>query len=219
MLTSLRRWRKNSTLGGTDAGPSTELEPQITTGVALFGQAGVGKNHLANSMAEQLAMNGLNVGMTAFADALKAEVLERSGLTKESPGGREELQYWGMKRREEDPDYWVKRLEQTAIAAWTQNCVPIITDGRFQNEYEWCVKMGFYTAFVLADPTARSYRLLERDGSHTVNQEHPSEKFEWIEGTPWDAIVWNGNRAVVDVGMYATPSDFVSDALARFVRR
>jgi hypothetical protein len=50
------------------------------------------------------------------------------------------LQFWGVFRRQEDEDYWVKKVE--AQIAKDQPTVAVVSDCRFPNELRWAQKFG-----------------------------------------------------------------------------
>jgi hypothetical protein len=53
------------------------------------------------------------------------------------------LQWWGSEyRRAQDPDYWVRKLEDTLIAERPGVDVAVITDMRFPNEFELVQYLG-----------------------------------------------------------------------------
>jgi hypothetical protein len=51
------------------------------------------------------------------------------------------LQFWGVFKREDDPDYWIKQVE-AQIAADKPDCA-LVSDCRFPNEMAWAQKYGF----------------------------------------------------------------------------
>jgi hypothetical protein len=51
------------------------------------------------------------------------------------------LQFWGVFKREDDPEYWVKQVEAQIIT--DQPDVALISDCRFNNEMAWAQKHGF----------------------------------------------------------------------------
>lgn len=67
-----------------------------------------------------------------------------NGLDLEAPRSpRELLQHWGTYRREQDPDYWVKKLDQLvrqAVAGGQRKFA--IKDVRHTNELQWTHAMG-----------------------------------------------------------------------------
>lgn len=77
----------------------------------------------------------------AFADALKREYAEAHGITvaeleRDKEKHRPGLVELGRRRREEDPDYWIKRLDLTGLSDI------VITDVRYPNEAKWVLNQG-----------------------------------------------------------------------------
>lgn len=111
--------------------------------VMLTGKRRRGKNTMARIMEEyEPALH-----IVGFADALKREmreiVLERLGPRGGALAADKTLmglgwQWWGVLRRELDPDYWIKQAE------WVLNLSHVaIVDCRFLNEAAWGRKHGF----------------------------------------------------------------------------
>ena len=90
-----------------------------------------------------------------FADEVKAEIAEALGSTveyieanKTRPEVRKLLQWWGTDlRREQDSNYWIKRLENKIAAIPTlkdERHVFLVPDIRFHNEADWIRQQGGY---------------------------------------------------------------------------
>ena len=88
----------------------------------------------------------------AFADKLKAEVAELLGTTvekleaqKSHPLVRHIFQWYGVFKREQDINYWIKQLD-IAIESYkklTVQCVNVfVTDVRFRNEADYIKSNG-----------------------------------------------------------------------------
>jgi phosphomevalonate kinase len=127
-----------------------EVDSVDYTGIGISGKARSGKDTLAAILLERL---GDSWRREALADALKVEWYDdcfswqKDSITKEhkiqytncmkenNPHVRKELIDLGQKRRAEDPDYWIKRV----------NLQPkcIITDVRFKNEFDYLKARGF----------------------------------------------------------------------------
>lgn len=145
------------------------------TGIAFTGHFGAGKDAAADYI-ESVAPR---VSRLAFAKPLKVE-LEKMTVRRFRSSSDEEIdrvlelvkdrsamalgwQWWGVFRREVDPDYWVKR---TAELIDPSDFV-VITDMRFQNEFEWASKSGLLTVRIVG-PNRRS--------GDPRSQDHISEK-------------------------------------------
>ena len=87
----------------------------------------------------------------AFADRLKQEVCEHLSITlaqleeqkrsKTDGTMRKLLQNWGMAKREDDPDYWLRYLQAKIKSSGVRYA--LITDARLPNELEWVQQNGF----------------------------------------------------------------------------
>lgn len=112
--------------------------------IGLCGKMGSGKD----AVAALLAMRGYE--RFAFADALRHEVEEAiiskqiEGNLREvwakptTPAMREILQNFGMKRREQIPDYWVRKVARMVKSA----PLAVLSDVRFPDEAEMVRAMG-----------------------------------------------------------------------------
>ncbi len=112
----------------------------------------------------------------AFADALYAEVATRVGVPvdvlknahfKERPMARLDgrspravLQEYGMAKRQEDPDYWIRQVEQALRAASPQQRW-VITDVRLPNEAAWVEERGVLVRVIRPAITAADNHISE----------------------------------------------------------
>jgi energy-coupling factor transporter ATP-binding protein EcfA2 len=169
--------------------------------IGLTGVKGVGKSTLAAMLAELIP----DVGIVAWADALKDEVadlVERSDWTNPwSRPSREEMerlkaevygpicQGWGAYRRRQDPDYWIKAWERAAPAR------VIVPDTRHHNEADYIKANGGLLVSVFGDShwvddvrsmaheserharelAARAHRVVYNTGSLQVLREQAAE--------------------------------------------
>ena len=143
--------------------------------VALLGPIGAGKTTFANELASQ---TGGGVG--SFAHELRNEiyraVLINDGLeaaeiarqemldpeTKDT--WRPVLHAWGEMRREQNPDYWVEKLEPVI----DQNGAFFVDDCRYSNEYAMLERKGFIFIRLVGRSRYQEDHILE----------HPSEQ-QW----------------------------------------
>lgn len=149
----------------------------MLAGFAISGKAGAGKSTLAIEIQKQLMHLGwLRSARCSFAETLKVELWERTGLQKDDPGGREELIALGDRLRGEDPDYFVKKLAAVVDRVVQAGWVPVIDDVRRSNELDWCLSRGMVTIRVNAPLETRAIRL-QRAGSDPLVawSEHESE--------------------------------------------
>lgn len=98
-----------------------------------------------------------------------------------TPEIRRFLQYWGTDvRRKQNLNYWVDIAEKMIKEKLNAGYTVIVTDGRFNNEYDLVNKLGGYTVCLNVSEDERCKRVLERDGiipsKDALN--HASEK-DW----------------------------------------
>ena len=110
----------------------------MTSIVGLVGYSKTGKDTLAGMLTEYRRI--------AFADALKHEVtkmLAAVGVNVDIWGEDKEqyrdlLIYWGRKRREQDPNYWLKKVVFEILRNPDERF--IVTDVRYPNEARWILE-------------------------------------------------------------------------------
>lgn len=145
-------------------------------GVCVCGKAGSGKNEFARTFADALAERGGWAAEINFADALKQELWEVYGLTKQSSNGRSKLIELGQSRREENPEYWIDRLAERIAHAAPYGITPVITDCRYVNELAWAKRNNFVTIRIDASATDRALVMHARgEDPGFVYSEHASE--------------------------------------------
>lgn len=82
-----------------------------------------------------------------------------------TPEIRRFLQYWGTDvRRKQNSNYWVDIAEKMIEEKLEDGYTVIVTDGRFNNEYDLVNKLGGYTVCLNVSEDERCKRVLERDG-------------------------------------------------------
>lgn len=164
-------------------------------GVAIAGKAGAGKNTLARQLQAELWERGIWAVEFGFADALKAEMWELHGLTKEMPGGREMLVQLGHGRRERDPHYWIGRLAARLDSLSPYGIVPVITDMRYANEMKWATWAGLITVRVDATGMDRAVALARRgEDPDFAYSDVPSEVE--LDDATFDVRFWNAHGSV-----------------------
>lgn len=166
--------------------PVHERSWQKPMGIGISGKARSGKDTLADVLS--LA---LDWATAAFADALKVEWYKQSGLPPSEPGiieavdreklkcadVRQQLIYLGQKRREEDPLYWVKRVDIS------RPC--IVSDVRFPNEAQYLIENGFFMVRIEATP-----HTLTKRGCPPIDDKSENSLDNW---PLWDYVVHNNS--------------------------
>ena len=120
--------------------------------IVLSGKQFCGKD----TVAKILLQNFKNFTRIGLGDAIKLEYGEKIGLTldeveKNKSQYRADLQALGNKRREEDSDYWIKK-----VITLPQDI--IVPDIRVQKEYEYFKNAGAFMIRVEASEHVRSQR-------------------------------------------------------------
>jgi hypothetical protein len=123
--------------------------------IGICGNARSGKDTMADLIIEVLSDIGVKSAKTAFANELKKEcrdfVMNTIGIdtftekTEEKNIIRPLLVTWGSEiRRKLNPDVWVEKVEKSLAP----NQVTIISDVRFENEFNWLRGLDSYCIFV-----------------------------------------------------------------------
>ena len=103
-------------------------------------------NGLIRSVAFAKALKYMAHQMVDDQDPAAVKVgLTHDDIKNKTPKGRAFLQWLGVAKREEDPDFWVKRTERQMIdLTWAEPDTRIlfVTDVRFLNEMEMIRKHG-----------------------------------------------------------------------------
>jgi phosphomevalonate kinase len=151
--------------------------------IAISGKQFAGKDTLCLLLLKYLP----DYRRVALADALKDEYAQIRGITREEvdalkardPKVRGELIALGKKRREEDKDYWVKKvLEQPGNK--------IVTDLRFLNELERFLEHKAFTIRIDAKRAIRAQR------GTLCHETDPSET-ELDDITTWRIVTHNNS--------------------------
>jgi dephospho-CoA kinase len=136
----------------------------------LIGRAGSGKDTVADYLIEKYGFHRYS-----FAEKLKEVALDLFPVQFKKDR-RNLLQQLGAKLREINEDVWVNYLLHTMPGNSITNIV--ITDCRYENEYDICTKDGFIAVKVNCDDRVRAERLYQRDGRRMTpaEQAHISER-------------------------------------------
>ena len=154
--------------------------------IGITGYARSGKDEAAK------ALVGKGYTRVAFADDLKQQVqvmlrsigvvvdLQKSDLDKAF--WRDLLVYWGKKRRETNPSYWIDRIRLLNRTALNGDCV--ISDVRYPNEAAWVLKRGGKLIFI------------ERAGANSANFEEAKSIAELKAEFAEDLMIIKNNSTI-----------------------
>jgi hypothetical protein len=117
--------------------------------IAIAGNARSGKDTLGKNICELLREYDINAATYSFADQLRAEVdsflKETLGISAYTTDDREKiiirpfLVFWGTEmRRKMNASVWIDKLNERI----KDNEVAVITDSRFENEYNFVKENG-----------------------------------------------------------------------------
>jgi hypothetical protein len=112
-------------------------------GYAISGRAGAGKSTLCRNLIDELTVRGVPAVRVSFGDALKQEVYDRYGVSKDDPGGRELLVSHGETMRRRDPLHWVRPFAERAVMEMRLGYLVVCDDLRFLSELGWVHAAGF----------------------------------------------------------------------------
>jgi len=154
--------------------------------VGISGKMAAGKDHFLTQLSERVP----DAVQVSFAFELRKEIMEALEsplpvLFKKpySESVRRLLQWWGTDfRRAQDPDYWVKKAETTAMEHLENGLVPVFTDVRFPNEAQLIRSRQGILVLVTAPEEVREQRL----GMTPPNHESETALDGW---TDWDYVV------------------------------
>lgn len=149
--------------------------------IALIGEAGSGKDFVANYLMENYDFVRL-----AFADKVKsiaADLFPTAYSSDKKP--RELLQAVGTKMREIDPEVWIR----TVVRKVSDSQPYVVTDLRMPNEYEALKNEGFTFIRLLTSEETRMKRLRARgdvfkatDLTHDTERHYDSFEYDFTIG-------------------------------------
>ena len=126
--------------------------------ILLAGRARAGKDTFANLLTERVQRDGRTMTRLAYADELKREIDPflklRHGISAWTQDNAEkaiirpDLVAWGKMRRNENPDYWIRKVAPAATEALRNGNVVVLTDNRYGNEAKWGQFLGGKVVYI-----------------------------------------------------------------------
>lgn len=176
--------------------------------VGLTGKMGAGKDHFYKEMKKWAKETFQRVSL---ADLLRREVeaaLIVGSDTWELPvlwskpysdDIRRLLQWWGTDlRRNQDPDYWVKKGEDWGRDTAEHGLIPVFTDVRFPNEANMVRENGGIIVRVSAPDDVREARLGMVPPSHESETAMDDYRMDFeVVSTDDNRLYWEQVREVV----------------------
>jgi hypothetical protein len=169
--------------------------------IGISGPARSGKDTLGQCIVDILSERGINCEKTSLARQLKEEckdfLLDTIGIDSFTEKDEEKqiirplLVTWGTHvRRKLDPDVWIKSVEKKR----KQNCVTIVSDIRFRNEFDWIKDNGGYVIFVdRVLPNGSKIQAANKDEEENTMplREIADHSFTWdtIDNEQWLAAI------------------------------
>lgn len=117
--------------------------------IGISGKKRSGKDTVGAMVVEWLNEHGFDAAQVAFADQLKDEVAEATGVNRrmqemDKERWRPILQWWGVefRRHYKGEDYWIRQMTEKLLAMEEQ--VVVLTDVRFRDEADYVNRSGGY---------------------------------------------------------------------------
>jgi len=121
--------------------------------IGISGKKRSGKDTVGAMVVEWLNEHGFDAAQVAFADQLKDEVAEATGVNRrmqemDKERWRPILQWWGVEFRRHyfGQDYWVSKMTQKLLAM--DEDVAVVTDVRFRDEADFIRDSGGFVVRV-----------------------------------------------------------------------
>ena len=155
----------------------------METRIALCGPPGSGKSTIAREFGNTVI---------SFADALRLEVATALGGSgrdidhhaaamvdsKLKDRYRPILQAWGTFRRQLDPEYWLRPVEDLLGQRGMNKQIIVVDDCRYDNEYAMLRRLGFL--FVRLEEGATTRKQVESVLRHASELEWPKFNFDLL---------------------------------------
>lgn len=136
----------------------------MKTIIGIAGNARSGKDTVGGLLKDIFEKQGHNVRVVSFAAALRNELndfcMEKLGISSYTTDDAEKkiirpfLVCWGTEiRRAIDESYWIKALEHS-MSNDVSDTLYIVTDLRFENEFNWIKSIGGHTVYLERDAIA-----------------------------------------------------------------
>ena len=121
--------------------------------IGISGKKRSGKDTVGAMVVEWLNEHGFDAAQVAFADQLKDEVAEATGVNRrmqemDKERWRPILQWWGVEFRRHyfGQDYWVSKMTQKLLAM--DEDLAVVTDVRFRDEADFIRASGGFVVRV-----------------------------------------------------------------------
>lgn len=120
----------------------------------------------------------------AFADKLKEELASTHGISVDElecrkEEFRDEMVLLGRKRREEDEDYWIKKVDANVRTLLQSEKDVVITDCRYMNEALWVHSLCGNVVYIM------------RSGIHAANKEELNSISEMWNNNIYSHVIVN----------------------------
>ena len=132
--------------------------------IGISGNARSGKDTVGTILKNIFEQKGMPVKIVSFAQKLREEVdefcIDKLGISAFTTDDIEKkiirpfLVCWGTEiRRTLDESHWINALER-GMAADSDDTLYIVTDVRFENEFDWIKRLGGHTVYLERDAIA-----------------------------------------------------------------
>lgn len=132
-------------------------------GIALLGGIGSGKDIVAHILSSNF--NTGDIVRVAFADAIKEYCTNIFGESNRNLNIA-----FGMAMRKIKEDVWIQLVSNDVSDLIRCGAIPVITDVRFPNEYDWCKENGFMLVRVNCFDDIRIQRIRKRGDEMSIHR-------------------------------------------------